>query len=505
MPYIPNVLIVDDEEVVCDYLKQLLSKILFKKDYKVITAGNGREAIKNIDQTAFDLVLLDLSLPDMEGDQVLDHINEQSPETLVIIITGYASFESAIKVLRKGAHDYIKKPFKHEEMLKTIENALNFKRLKDHRTKSEIALKESEERFRNLVENSLIGICIIQNNKIVYQNTEQSNLLGKLPDSFKITKFEFIHPDDISKVKRLYKGILSGKAQTVETDFRFSPSCKFRDQVDVKWVQCRASAFNYLGKEAILVNMMDVTRAKELEYLVMIKHKMASLGRVAAGIAHEIRNPLTGINSYLYTLEDVCDADTFNPDNIKLIKKIAGQIQTASNKIESVIKRVLDFSRPGTPEMVKIDLNQSLSDAIKLSTATLRKKDIKIETSLADNLPECYGDAHLMEQVILNLINNATQIMNENNDKKMIKVTSYFENQSLVIHVADSGPGVPLKLRERIFDPFFTTHTDGSGIGLSIAQRIVADHGGTISVGTSEWDGAEFSIELPIEKRIGKR
>ena len=353
---IPNVLVVDDDPGICTYLKDILSR----KHYKIVTADCGREAIKSVNRTAFDLVLLDLSLPDMEGYKVMDHIKQKSPESIVIIITGFASIESAIKALRKGAYDYIRKPFEQQELLKTTENALENKRLRDNRKESEVVLRESEERLRNLVENSLIGICIIQDNKIVYKNREQSNLLGKLPDSFKITKFEFIHPDDMPKVKRLYKGILSGKAQTVETDFRFSPSCKFRDQVDVKWVQCHASVFDYLGREAILVNMMDITRAKELEYLVMIKHKMASLGRVAAGIAHEIRNPLTGINSYLYTLEDLCDADTFSPDSIKLIKKIAGQIQTASNKIESVIKRVLDFSKPGTPEMVKIDLNQSL-------------------------------------------------------------------------------------------------------------------------------------------------
>jgi len=498
---IPNVLVVDDDPDVCKYLKKLLSQ----KRYKVVGADCGREAIKSVNRTAFDLVLLDLSLPDLEGYKVMDHIKQKSPESIVIIITGSASIESAIKALRKGAYDYIRKPFEQQELLKTIENALENKRLRDNRKETEGALRKSEERFRNLVENSLIGICIIQDNKIVYKNRVQRNLLGELPDSFEITKFQFIHPDDISKIKKLYEGILSGKAQTVETDFRFSPSCKFSDQVDIKWVQCHASAFNYLGKEAILVNMMDITRAKELEYLVMIKHKMASLGRVAAGIAHEIRNPLTGINSYLYTMEDLCDADTLSHDNIKMIKKIAGQIQTASNKIESVIKRVLDFSRPSITKMVKINLNQSLSEAIKLSTATLRKKGIKIETSLADNMPKCYGDAHLVEQVMLNLINNATQVINEKDDKKRIKVTSYFENKSLFISVADSGPGVPLKLRERIFDPFFTTHTDGSGIGLSLAQRIVADHGGTITVGTSEWDGAEFSIELPIEKRIGSR
>ncbi len=501
MPDIPNVLVVDDDPEICEYLKDILSR----KRYKPVIVDCGLEAIKRVNQTDFELVLLDLSLPDLEGYKVMDHIRQKNPESIVIIITGFASIDSAIKALRKGAYDYIRKPFEQQELLKTMENALENKRLRDHREKSEVALRESEERFRNLVVNSLIGICIIQDNKIVYKNREQKKLLGKLPDSFENSNFEFLHPDDASKIKKSYEGILSGKMQMVEIDFRFSPSCRFKDQIDIKWVQCHASTFNYLGKKAILVNMMDITRAKELENLVMIKHKMASLGRVAAGIAHEIRNPLTGINSYLYTLEDLCRADNFSPDNIKMIEKIAWQIQTASNKIESVIKRVLDFSRPGTPKMIKINLNQSLSEAIKLSAATLRRSGIQIETSLADNLPECYGDAHLIEQVILNLINNATQIMTERDVKKMIKVTSYFENQSLFIRVADSGPGVPMKLSERIFDPFFTTYHDGSGIGLSLAQRIIADHGGTITVGASEWDGAEFSIELPIEKRIGPR
>ncbi|NNL43502.1 MAG: response regulator, partial [Desulfobacterales bacterium] len=334
MTDIPNVLVVDDDPDICKYLKDILSR----KHYKTTIVDCGRDAIESVNQADYDIVLLDLSLPDIEGYKVMVHIKQKNPESIVIIITGFASIDSAIKTLRKGAYDYIRKPFERQKILKTIENALENKRLRNDRKKSEVALRESEERFRNLVENSLIGICIIQDKKIVYKNREQRKILGKLPDSFETNSLEFLHPDDASKVKHFYEGILSGKFQTIETDFRFSPSSKFKEQVDVKWVQCHASTFNYLGKEAILVNMMDITRAKELEYLVMIKHKMASLGRVAAGIAHEIRNPLTGINSYLYTLEDICDADTLSPEDIKMTKRIAGQIQTASNKIESVIK-----------------------------------------------------------------------------------------------------------------------------------------------------------------------
>jgi signal transduction histidine kinase len=258
----------------------------------------------------------------------------------------------------------------------------------------------------------------------------------------------------------------------------------------------------YEGGEAILVNLMDITRAKELEQILRVKSKMISLGRVAAGIAHEIRNPLTGINSYLYTLEDLLDEEILGVESMQVMKRIVEQLQNASNKIESVIKRVLDFSRPGAPAMALINLNHSLEEAINLSAVSLRKKGIRIEKSLDQDLPQCYGDVHLMEQVILNLIDNAVKAMENTDGPRLLKISSGSQENSIFIYVSDSGPGVPLGIREKIFDPFFTTETDGSGIGLAISQRIVNDHNGSIRVDSNEWGGAEFTIELPIEKRM---
>ena len=129
------------------------------------------------------------------------------------------------------------------------------------------------------------------------------------------------------------------------------------------------------------------------------------------------------------------------------------------------------------------------------------KDDIEIEKSLESGLPKCYGDAHLVEQVLLNLINNAAKAMGKNQTAKRIQIASYCKDERLFIQVSDSGPGIPKELRDKVFDPFFTTHNDGSGIGLSIAQRIVADHNGTIEILSSKWGGATLSVELPIEKR----
>jgi signal transduction histidine kinase len=314
-----------------------------------------------------------------------------------------------------------------------------------------------------------------------------------------------VHPDDVERVITSYRSLLSARTKSVETDFRLYPLGTKGHDSDVKWVQCRASMFRYQGKETILVNVMDITRSKEMEHILRVKSKMVSLGRVAAGIAHEIRNPLTGINSYLYTIEDLLDEDTLDPDSMQMIRKIVGQIQLASNKIESVIKRVLDFSRPGVPAMVQINVNKSLEAAVKLSAVSLRKKGIKIEKTLDPKLPRCYGDAHLIEQVILNLLDNAVKAMENNDSGKAIAITTYAKGSKIFIQISDNGHGIPKAIRDKIFDPFFTTETDGSGIGLAISQRIVNDHNGAISVTGNKWGGADFIIELPIEKRINPR
>jgi PAS domain S-box-containing protein len=373
------------------------------------------------------------------------------------------------------------------------------------RFKAEKKLRESEERFRNLVENSLIGIAIIQDHKFVYQNQVQDKLYGPISGQTIYQTIKYIHPDDIEKIKTAYGRVLGGDVQTAQEDFRYYPSGKIGQNTNMRWVQCQATPFFYQGKNAILVNSIDITDAKQLEHQLIIKNKMLSLGRVAAGIAHEIRNPLTGINSYLFTLEDLCRSETIESSDIHMMQQIVEQLQVASNKIESVIKRVMDFSKPGAPKMVLTDLNESVEEAIELSSVSLRKNGIKLEKSLTHELPRCYVDPQLIEQVILNLITNAARAMEKGNGNKLIEVMSFSKNNMLCISVSDSGPGVPFKLRDKIFDPFFTTREDGQGIGLNITQRIIADHNGSLSLDTSKLGGAEFRVELPVEKRMEPR
>ena len=369
------------------------------------------------------------------------------------------------------------------------------------RKHAEIALHESEQSFRELVENSLIGIGIIQDNQVIFRNPEQQRLLGPSSSLTNPFNFENIHDEDVNKVKELYQNLISDRAQTLQTDFRFYPPGKRNFKPDMKWVYCRASMINYEGKAAILVNLMDITRAKELENLLLIQDKMTSLGHMAAGIAHEIRNPLSGINIYLNTLERINKKRGGTKKELDIIQ----DIQSASYKIESVIRRVMDFSKPSELRLILKSINEPIEEALKLSDVTLRKSGIKIIKDLEKDLPLCYIDPPLIEEVVLNLITNAANALRSSSREKLIRVITTSDKRNIIIKVADSGPGIPMSIRDKIFDPFFTTRNDSSGIGLSITNRIVTDHGGSIDVKTSEFKGAEFHVNIPIQTKADKK
>ncbi len=270
-------------------------------------------------------------------------------------------------------------------------------------------------------------------------------------------------------------------------------------------VEIDINQIEFSGRKYNCVFARDITERRELERLVAIQDKMGSLGRVAAGIAHEIRNPLSTINVYLSTLKRLLESAEFDSIDLTNIKESIEEMDCASHKIETVVKRVMDFSKPSPHKMQLMNVNQCVRNAVDLSAVTLRKSGVLLELKLNENLPECYMDSLLIEQVMLNLITNAIEELTESEgDKRLLVETAervLGEGEtSIVITVADSGSGVVPELRDKIFDPFFTTKHYGSGIGLSICHRIISDHQGSFHVSTSKWGGALFAAEFPVKK-----
>ena len=365
------------------------------------------------------------------------------------------------------------------------------------------ALRErqmGEERFRALVERLPVGICIVQDGRILFRNHQLETLFGPVREGQEFRGWMDIHPEDAVPFGGLCEALDSGALRPTETDLRFYPSGKAAEGVGARWVHLRATPIDHRGKTAALLSLIDVTRARELEHLVRVREKMSALGHVATGIAHEIRNPLSGINIYLSNLDHLFgQAAGLESAEREKITHIVGKLRSASERIASVIHKVMEFSKPAPPRMNRVNLNAAVEEAVRLSVPEIRKRDVRLETCLAPDLPPCAADLRLIEQVVLNLINNASQAMEGIGGPRRLEVASFRDRARAVVRISDSGPGIPPELRSKIFDPFFTTRKEGYGIGLSFSHRIVADHGGLLSVGTSRWGGAEFRMEIPCE------
>ena len=301
---------------------------------------------------------------------------------------------------------------------------------------------------------------------------------------------------DIPKLRELLEDILPQKKECDDFEIEFNSKNIGRRRLllNARWIYGKTHQ-----RPCILMAIEDVTEVREMARLLEIKDKMASLGRVSAGIVHEMKNPLTGINIYLNTLEKIYN----QAHNLERVKRILDQVKSASGKIETIVRKVLDFSRPSEHEFVPASINNSIKKAINLFKATRQRDGIKIEQDLTENLPLCRSDPILIEQAVLNLIVNAAEAIKNIKERKRIEVTSSIEDNRIVVGVSDSGQGVPVNLKDKIFSPFYTTKSEGTGIGLNIARRIITDHGGSLNIGTSQWGGAKFVIEIPIKQMEG--
>ncbi len=361
------------------------------------------------------------------------------------------------------------------------------------RFRAQHALRKSEEGFRQLVMGAFFGMSIVRNDQVVFRNPEQERLFGAMIDPAVPLALSSIHSEDQDRVLACYEKIASRDAQCADVTFRFHPPDQVTARTELRWGFCRISAGRYRGDDVVIISVMDITRLKELEQLVLIQDKMTSLGRVAAGMAHEIRNPLSGINISLATLERLFRGGADTAEH----REIIGSVQAASKKIEGVVRRVMDFAKPHEPNLRLVAINKLVDDTTKLCAVSLRKHGVSLDVSLAPDVPLCQCDEPLIVQALVNLVTNAAEAFSETQKERHIRISTGCVGDRAYVEIEDSGPGIHTDLQERVFEPFYTTKSIGTGIGLSICRRIIEDHRGTLAIQTTELGGASFRIELP--------
>ncbi|MCE2401919.1 PAS domain-containing protein [Candidatus Poribacteria bacterium] len=251
---------------------------------------------------------------------------------------------------------------------------------------------------------------------------------------------------------------------------------------------------NYLG--TVLVSR-DVTDRKRMEQQLIFSEKMAAIGELAAGVAHEINNPLDGLLNCILRIQR-------NPKNIEQTQEYLGLMEEAIRRIEATIGKLLDFSRPHELTLTAINLNDVVNETIGLIGYGASEKGIKIEKDFQDQIALIHGDKHLLEQVTLNLALNAITAMPDGGTLLFqtgeIILDALIGKPIVYVKVIDTGIGISESVQDRIFDPFYTTQITekGTGLGLSVSDRIVRQHQGVIEVESEVGSGSTFTVKLPI-------
>ncbi len=257
------------------------------------------------------------------------------------------------------------------------------------------------------------------------------------------------------------------------------------------------------GERSVLVFKRDVTREKEFQAQFYQAEKMATIGALAAGVAHEINNPLTAISGFAEGLRRRLGRieDRVDPKMYEDFREYTETIVKECSRCRDIVQTLLTFSRPVVSSLWPVDLNRCVSDTLFLLKHHFKgRHGITVQTDLQPDLPSIMGDESQLKQVIINLVTNAFDAVSE--DGLIHLITRKREGGGVELIVEDSGCGIPSELQEKLFEPFFTTKPVGKGIGigLSTCYAIVSHHHGEITVTSEEGKGATFKVSLPGEE-----
>ncbi len=237
----------------------------------------------------------------------------------------------------------------------------------------------------------------------------------------------------------------------------------------------------------------DITAERQIKAKMLQTEKMAALGQLVSGIAHELNNPLTAIMGYAQLLLGHGLAAPQLSDVSKMYQE--------AERARRIVKNLLFFARENRPERTRVDLNEIVERTLALRSYELKVENISVECNLAQDLPETMADPHQLQQVVLNLLVNAEQAVLEGRGQGNILIrTRRLPGDRNSIEISDDGPGIPREIASRIFDPFFTTKPPGvgTGLGLSIVYGIVKQHEGEVTFENVPGAGARFTVELPV-------
>lgn len=555
-----NILIVDDlhENL------QLLSEALLQLGYTVRSVTSGRMALKTVKVKAPDAILLDIKMPEMDGYEVCKALkaDDKLRHIPVIFISALDDVFDKVTAFESGGVDYITKPFQIEEVVARLENQLIIKRQQrilekeiTIRRETEKVLDRSRALLAGILNSSLDGIaamqavrdpetgniedfrCLVVNPVIARAfNCNCEDLIGKLALKQILSQ---IQPELFDHFVNIVE-----TGEPSERDFYYESgqsswfhfvAVKLDDgfAITIRDITARKQAEFELQQQAqnleLTLNELKRTQAQLIQ-----SEKMSSIGNLVAGVAHEINNPVNFIHGNLSPATEYFQ-DLLNlvklyqqhfpdpPTEIKAqieainldflqedVLKLLNSMRIGTDRIQEIVMSLRNFSRHDEAEFKRVDIHQGIDNTLMLLQnrlkGTLEHPEI-VAIKDYGQLPliECYSGQ--LNQVFMNLLNNAIDSVSTQfiGNTPQIKIhTQVLNSHRILIKISDNGWGIPEELQPKLFDPFFTTKQvgQGRGLGLFICHQIVVDkHGGNLYCHSELGKGAEFYVEIPINKK----
>ncbi len=487
-----QVLVVDDEPSIREGSRRILDRMGFN----VLTAGNGEDGLNAIVSQDIDIVLLDLKMPGIDGMEVLNRIKEIDSNILVIVITGFATLETAIEAMKQGAYDFIPKPFEPDQLRIVVNRARETIRLRMEKKKLELERQRTlsdlgmeKSRIRTIIE-SLPNALVVTNLKgqVVLMNPAFKNLFGIKTFSLNTPINDYVADEELCQ---LVIDISKGRY----IDFSDIPTYEFSPEPD-KYLLSRAQPILGERNECLgaVVMFVDISTMKVLDRLK---------SEFVAKVSHELRSPLSTIHEQLAQV--IKDSDVEEPQKGQ---DILSRAKEKTQGLIFLIGDLLDISRIESgsthiePRSIRLeDLLKSIVDFLR-SKAGSKKQTLTLVLP-EENLPEFKTDPMALESIFGNLITNAINYTQEGG-KITVRVEQAVGN--VRVNVTDNGYGIDAKYLDKIFDKFYrvknerTRFITGTGLGLSIVKGLLDSIGGSITVDSTPGTGSTFSVMLPIRK-----
>jgi PAS domain S-box-containing protein len=357
------------------------------------------------------------------------------------------------------------------------------------RKKAEEALKESETLYSAVVENSEDGIVIIQDGTLTFANNSSLNLLGYHSEEACGGDFlDFIAPHYREMVIKNYTERMEGKNVPNIYQILF-----LRKDGKTVPVEVNATIINYKGKPADLVFIRDITERKRTEESLIHSEKLAGIGILSSGIAHEINNPLGGIMGYAEVIMD--------EENPEQVKQYAKEIVKYTERASDIVNWLSRYSRGAKDsDVMDVDLNEILNESLEALKRARNMGDVSIIGDYR-KIPTIKGNRSELQQIFVNLLNNAIDALS---DGGSVTLTTTADNGLISVRISDNGKGIPKDQITRIFEPFFTTKRvgEGTGLGLYVTSMIVKKHYGQIDVESEVGKGTSFTLKFPKGKDL---